>query len=225
VVLLVLLAGLLIYPAQIAAQEEPVPKKALCTVCALKGGETEEEKVKAHSNHAGKAYYFCSADCKVEFDADPAGFLPPVFPRPAPAVVFETLGGADRSLEDFKGKMVLLDFWATWCKPCVEMMPQMQALHDTYVDKGLVVAGVSIDEGEDRVKKIEKFLRKVEVSYPILSDAKQNPAWHQFNVKAIPAVFLIDENSQVVAQWTGKVEHQEIRDEIAGRLAVAGKKQ
>lgn len=217
-------AALLTYPTMTAAQEELVPKKALCTVCALNGGETEEEKVKAHSQHAGKAYYFCSVDCKKQFDADPVGFLPPVLPRPAPAVVVETLEGTDRSLGDFRGKTVLLDFWATWCKPCVELMPQLQRLQDTYADKGLVVVGVSIDEGEDRVKKIEKFLRKVGVTYPILSDAKQNPAWHQFKVKAIPAVFLIDENGQVVAQWTGKIEHQEIEGEIAGRFAAGTEK-
>ena len=205
-------------PASVAAVEEAVPEKALCSVCALKGGETEEEKVKAHSTHGGTAYYFCSEGCKKEFDSDPAGYMPPVLPRPAPDVVFETLQGEDARLSDFAGKTVLLDFWATWCKPCVKMMPQLQKLQDAYADKGLVVAGVSIDEGEDRVKKIEKFLKKVKVGYPVFSDAKQNPAWNQFRVKAIPALFLVDADGQVVAQWTGAIEHDAVKDAIEGRL-------
>ena len=218
-VLLVLLVAFVVFgPATVGAVEEPIPEKALCSVCALKGGETEEEKVKAHSTHEGQAYYFCSEGCKKEFDTDPAGYMPPVLPRPAPEIVVETLGGQDARLSDFAGKTVLLDFWATWCKPCVKMMPQLQKLQDAYADKGLVVAGVSIDEGKDRVKKIERFLKKVKVSYPIFTDAKENPAWNQFKVKAIPAVFLIDADGQIVAQWTGEVDHATIKDALEGRL-------
>ena len=55
--------------------ETPIPDKALCSVCALKGGETELEKVKAHSEHDGKAYYFCSENCKKEFDSDPVAYF------------------------------------------------------------------------------------------------------------------------------------------------------
>ena len=191
-----------------------IPDKALCSVCALKGGETEEEKVKGHSQYDGQAYYFCSKECKVEFDSDPVAYLPPVFPRPAPASVIEMLQGGDKALVDFKGQVVLIDYWATWCKPCLKTMPRLQKLYDAYSEKGLEVLGVSIDEDKDRIKKIRKMIGKLDISYPIFVDAKETPAWHQFKVKAIPAMYLLDRENLIVAQWTGKIDYEEVEQEV-----------
>jgi thiol-disulfide isomerase/thioredoxin len=210
----------ILFVTSVVAQENKIPEKALCSVCSLKGAGHGPEKVRAHSVHEGQAYYFCSEGCKKEFDADPVAYLPPVFPRPAPAFAVETLTGEHVSLKDYEGKLVLVDFWATWCKPCVEMMPSLQRVYDTYADKGLVVLGVSIDEPKDRIKKVEKFVEKVGVSYPILVDAKPVPAWHMFKVKAIPALFLIDGGGQVVAQWTGEIDHKEIEAEVVSRIGI-----
>lgn len=206
-----------IAPAILTAQQQEIPDKAFCAVCVLQG-ENELEKVKAHAEYGGKMYYFCSKNCKKEFDEDPVAFLPPTFPRPAPDIVFETLDGNDASLKDYSDMLVLLDFWATWCKPCLKTMPDLQKLYDAYSDKGLVVVGISIDEGDDSIKKIKKFIDKKNISYPIFSDAKQMPAWHLFNVKAIPALFLIDQNQQIVAQWIGNLDHEIITAEVIERL-------
>ena len=65
------------------------------------------------------------------------------------------------------------------------MMPKLQQLSEAYADQGLVVIGVSIDDGDARIKKIERFIKKVGVSYSIFSDAKQDPAWHMFNIKVL----------------------------------------
>jgi len=213
-----LYVALLLGPLRLSAQEDARPERALCVVCALKDGETEFEKVKAHSEHAGTPYYFCSADCKAEFDADPAGYLPPKLPRPAPNMVVETLAGESVSLQNFGGQWVLLDFWATWCTPCVKIMPKLQKLYEAYADAGLVVLGVSIDDDEARIKKIKRFVDKVDVSYPIFSDAKEQPAWDAFSVKVLPTAFLIDPNGQVVAQWIGKIDHRQIEEEVASRV-------
>lgn len=199
--------------------EVQVPDKALCTVCALRGGETELEKVKAHSEHDGKAYYFCSEECKVEFDSDPVAYLPPVFPRPAPDCVVEMLDGGDMALEDMKGRVVLVDFWATWCKPCLETMPRLQELHGAYSDRGFDVWGVSIDEEKNRVRKIRRMVGKLEITYPIFVDAKETPAWYQFKVKAIPSMYLLDGESRIVAQWTGKIDYEELEREVLKQLA------
>ena len=198
--------------------DDQIPERALCSVCALKGGETEVEKVRAHSEHDGKAYYFCSENCKTEFDSDPLAYLPPVLPRPAPAFAVEMLEGGDRSLADLKGKIVLLDFWATWCKPCLETMPQLQKLYSANSNRGFDVLGVSIDDDKDRLKKIRRIVDKLGISYPISLDAKQTPAWHQLKVKAIPAMYLLDAESQIVAQWTGKIDYSEVEREVLRRL-------
>jgi len=199
---------------------DQIPDKALCSVCALKGGETELEKVKAHSEHDGKAHYFCSKDCKEEFDADPAAFLPSVLPRPAPAFTVQMLGGGDLALDDLKGKVVLIDFWATWCKPCLETMPELNQLQADFSGDGFSVVGVSVDEVEDGAKKVRKMVDKLGITYPICLDTKQTPAWHQLKVKAIPAIFLLDQGGQIVAQWMGKVDLAEVRAEVAKRMKV-----
>ena len=199
---------------------DQIPDKALCSVCALKGGETELEKVKAYSEHGGKAYYFCSKNCKKEFDADPAGFLLPMLPRPAPAFSVEVLGGGDLSLDDLKGKIVLIDFWATWCRPCIETMPELNQLHADYPGDGFNVVGMSIDEVEDGAKKFRKMVDKLDITYPICLDTKQTSAWYQFKVKAIPAMFLLGKGGQIVGQWTGKIDLTEVRAEIDKRIKV-----
>ena len=198
--------------------DDQILDKALCTVCVVRGGETEAEKVRAHSEHDGQSYYFCSEDCKIEFDLDPSAYVPPVFPRAAPAFVVETLEGRDTTLADFSGKVVLVDFWATWCKPCLKAMPRLQKLYTALAAEGFEVLGVSIDEDEDRVKKIKRMVDKLDISYPVSLDAKQTPAWHQFKVKAIPAMYLLDRESQIVAQWTGKIDYEEVEKEVLRRL-------
>ena len=150
--------------------------------------------------------------------ADPVAYLPPVFPRPAPASVVEVLQGGDKALGDFKGQVVLLDFWATWCKPCLKTMPRLQKLYDAHSEKGFEVLGVSIDEDKDRLKKIKKMVAKIAISYPIFIDAKQTPAWYQFKVKALPAMYLLDGESQIVAQWTGKIDYREVEKEVLKHL-------
>lgn len=210
---LIALAG----PSAIAADGR-IPDMALCSVCVLKGGETELEKVRTHSEYDGKAYYFCSKNCKKEFDSDPIAFLPPVFPRPAPSFVVETLEGADRALADLKGKVVLVDFWATWCEPCLETMPRLQKLHDANSGKGFDIWGVSIDEDRNRIRKIRKMVNRLGITYPILADSKPTPAWYRFRVKAIPTMYLLDREGQIVAQWSGKIDFEDVEKEVSRNL-------
>jgi len=200
------------------AQQNKMPEKAICAVCAVRENEPEAEKVAGSSEHDGKVYYFCSDDCKKEFDADPTGYLPPVLPRPAPAFVAETLDGKDISLENSKGKVVLIDFWATWCKPCEKSMPALQKLHDEFAAKDFAVIGISIDEGKDSKTKVKKFIDKRKISYPILLDTKAEPAWATFKVKAVPAMFLIDRQGNIVQQWRGEVNHELVRTEVVKLL-------
>lgn len=213
--ILLFIATILALPATPRADQ--APKKALCPVCEIRG-ETEEEKVKARAEHDGNAYYFCSKSCREEFEADPIAFIPPPLPRGAPAFSVETLDGEPVDLSTHYGKLIVLDFWATWCKPCVDLMPSLQGIHERYADRGLVVVGISIDEGKDRIKKIRKFVERVGVDYSIYSDARPIPAWHTFKVKAIPALFLIDRDRQIVAQWLGTIDHQSLESVIQAHL-------
>lgn len=196
------------------------PDEALCMVCAVHG-ETETEKVKAQSPHDGTTYYFCSEKCKAEFDTDPLAYIPPQLPRPAPDIVVETLDGQDVTADEFDGKVVLVDFWATWCKPCRKSMPELQRLYDEHADDGFTIMGISIDEEKDRTKRVSKYLDKYDISYPIYADAKATPAWLTYRVKAVPAMFLIDREGQIVRQWLGTVDHEDVAADVARLVETA----
>lgn len=203
--------------AAFARQDSPVdipknelPKAAACVVCAAKGSAHGEEKPAAGVRYKGKSYYFCGVKEVAEFMKDPESFMPPLLPRPAPAFSFKNLAGESVKLADLKGKVVVVDFWATWCKPCIETMPEMQKLYDKHADKGMTVLGVSIDEEGE--KKVKPFLSKRKFTYPIVLDS--DSTWKAFGVHAIPAVFLIDKDGQIVKQWTGKPDKKEVESAI-----------
>lgn len=193
-----------------------VPDKAVCTVCAAHGSGEGEEKVVAHTIHEGVPYYFCSKACKEEFDADPVAYTAKAFPRPAPKITVKDMDGKDVTLDSYRGKVILLDFWATWCKPCIKALPDLEKLQTQYGDKGFTVLGVSIDENP---KKVTQFVGSKKPSYPILLDSGEEAAWPAFHVKAIPATFLIDRNGQIVKQWTGAIDQKVIAAEVAALLA------
>lgn len=190
------------------------PKEAVCAVCRVHEGTTAPEKVVAVSEYQGTTHYFCSKKCKETFDSDPEAYLPPVLPRPAPNFTLLNLAGEKVSLENFRGKIVLLDFWATWCRPCVKSMPALQKLHDQFASKNFTVLGISTDE--EGKKKVEPFLKKHKIAYPILLDAAENPAWEMYKVKVIPMMFLVDPKGQIVKQWVGEADMKEVENAIAG---------
>lgn len=195
------------------------PSKGLCLVCQVTSGEAEEEPVRATWIHEGKEYGFCSEKCARAFEADPIAYVPPAFPRPAPPFAVEDLGGRAISSGSLEGKVVLLDFWATWCVPCRKSMPELQVLHKRYANRGFSVIGISIDEGGPA--KVRKFVAAKKITYPIALDKEENPAWQAYRVKAIPAAYLIDREGRIVAQWTGvAVNGKELEEKLEVLLRV-----
>ena len=110
----------------------------------------------------------------------------PLIPKPAPAFVLQDLNGQQVSLADFKGKVVLLDFWATWCEPCARVITHLETLHSRYKDQGLVVIG--LNEESDHAK-VRQFAEQ-HMSYAVLLDA--NRQFADYGVKTIPTLFHID---------------------------------
>lgn len=206
----ILVTLLLVLAAALPAWAE-TPEKALCIVCA-QNGETELEKVVATREYKGTAYYFCAAKCAETFDANPAAYV--FEATAAPAATWTTMSGETLTLESMRGKVVLLDFWATWCKPCVKSMPELDALYRDYQARGLSVIGVSVDQGDDRAKKVSKFLSKKPVGYPIVIDGEEAASWEAFNVAALPTLYLIDREGRVVERWTGLVDMKAVRTAV-----------
>lgn len=189
------------------------PRTAPCAVCSVREG-AGPEAVKATAKHEGKEYYFCQESCKKEFLANPSSFLKPEAPRPAPALSLRDLAGKTVNLKDYRGKVVLVDFWATFCAPCVKSMPKLQKLQDQHAAKGLVVLGVATDEEGEKV--VRPFVAKTKVTYPILID--NAAAWKAYGVETLPALFLVDRNGQIVKRFGGGTDHKTIEAEVARLL-------
>ena len=190
--------------------------KALCLVCHVREGATEEETVKAVRTHEGREYGFCNENCAKEFDTDPVGYLPAVFPRPVPAMALKDLAGQAVDWKRFDDQVVLVDFWATWCVPCRKSMPELQALHARYASRGFSVLGISVDtQGPANVRK---FVASRKLTYPIAIDDTKDPVWQRYRVKAVPAAFLVDREGRIVAQWTGATDLKDVEAKLATLL-------
>jgi thiol-disulfide isomerase/thioredoxin len=119
---------------------------------------------------------------------------------PAPGWKLTDLNGRSVSFSDFRGKVVILDFWATWCAPCRVEIPQFVALQKQYGAKGLTVIGVSLDEqGLDVVKK---FVKGLAVNYPIVI-GNEKVAEAYGGIDAIPTTFVIDRQGRIVGRHMG----------------------
>ena len=141
-------------------------------------------------------------------------------PRPAPESKFLTLEGKTVSLSDYKGKVVLLDFWATWCGPCRMAMPGLQKMHESLKSKGLVVLGVSLDKNPP--VQVPPFLKQMGITYPNVADNPKDPCSAKWDVRAIPSLFLIDRKGNVVRWWRGMAPESVLLPAV--EEALAGKK-
>jgi thiol-disulfide isomerase/thioredoxin len=117
----------------------------------------------------------------------------------APAFSAETLDGREVALSDFEGRVVLLDFWATWCPPCVASLPHLESLHRAHADEGLVVLGVN--QEPDQPERVRAFLRRHDVTFPSVRDDR-DIAW-AYGVHSYPTSVLIGPDRRVLHTYRG----------------------
>ena len=122
----------------------------------------------------------------------------------APEFTLAALDGGRASLADHRDKLVVLNFWATWCHPCVLEMPSLEALWLRYRERGLVVLGVSVDRGSPR-GLLEPYVRNLKLTFPILLDPESRTS-EGWRVTALPATFLVRPGGDVTGMAMGARE-------------------
>ena len=126
-------------------------------------------------------------------------------------LTFKDVHGKPFSLSDYKGKVVLLDFWATWCPPCRKEIPGFIELYNSYRSRGFVVIGVSMDDSKLDIKR---FARRYKMNYPILIGAGRDDLEPAFGPLPLPTAFVIGRDGRICAKHDGLTLKEQFEQEI-----------
>ncbi|MCP4256903.1 MAG: TlpA family protein disulfide reductase [Planctomycetes bacterium] len=138
--------------------------------------------------------------------------------KPAPAFALQDLNGKSVSLADFRGKVVILNFWATWCPPCIREIPDFIELYDQYKDKGFEMMGISLDQAG--ISVVKSFAQKVKINYPVMmTDGRVDKTYG--GITSIPTTFLIDTTGNIIKKYIGFNEKAVFEADIKALLPQA----
>lgn len=146
-------------------------------------------------------------------EAAPQGQAMSEVNRPAPAFTTPALDGGTVTLADYGGKVVLLNFWGTWCEPCKRELPALEQAHQTYGDQGLAVIGVNLTDDEQAqgrdTAQIRAFLDQYGVTYPIALDT-QGDLTNAYRVFPLPTSFFIDQQGRIRYVHIGELTLEDV---------------
>ncbi|CAM3569994.1 redoxin domain-containing protein [Marinicrinis lubricantis] len=131
--------------------------------------------------------------------------------KSVPLFELESLDGTAMDLEQFRGHPVVINFWGTFCEPCVREMPLIQKYYEEYKDDGLVVIGVNLDEPKLRV---QKFAEQVGVSFPILLDPGSTIR-KRYGVVSYPTTFFIDADGILSSEKIGEMKELDMKSHLS----------
>jgi len=133
----------------------------------------------------------------------------------APNFILHSLDGRSISLQGLKGRVVLLEFWATWCPPCRQSIPEMEALYNEFRGEDFALVGISMDDPGDK-ETVKEFIKEFGIKYPVaIDDGKVSKS---YGVISIPSLFLLDKEHKIVKHYFGynpglkKILSQQIRE-------------
>ncbi|MBF0488714.1 MAG: TlpA family protein disulfide reductase [Nitrospirae bacterium] len=167
---------------------------------------------------------YCTLILLILLLATTASAVPPapwesdeIIGKVAPDFTLKTIDGKNFSLSTLKGKTVLINFWATWCPPCVEELPSMNKLYLKYKQKGFEVVAVSLDSSTAKVKK---YIVKNPLNFIVLLDPDKRVAKKLYKVSAQPTTYLISSDGKIIRKFFGSVDWTDevVQKEIEGLL-------
>ncbi|MDZ7262437.1 MAG: TlpA family protein disulfide reductase [candidate division KSB1 bacterium] len=137
--------------------------------------------------------------------------------KQAPDFSLPNLEGKQVKLSDFKGKVIILDFWATWCPPCRMEIPDFIDLYKTYQDTGLVILGVALDQEGEKV--VKPFAKKQGINYPILMGNAQVVQKYG-GIQGIPTTFIINQEGKIITTFLGYRPKKVFEEEVKKLLKI-----
>jgi len=137
-------------------------------------------------------------------------------PQTAPALQLNNLLGKQVDLTNFKGKVVVVNFWASWCEPCREEFEELAQLQENYGSKGLIVLAVNLAEMKPRVMQFLKGNGFSENSIEILLD-RNSIAYKSWRARGLPTTFLISKSGKIEGVWIGAIENVD-SNEVKGKI-------
>ncbi|TVO75245.1 TlpA disulfide reductase family protein [Sedimenticola selenatireducens] len=126
-------------------------------------------------------------------------------------LILPDLTGKDRALSEFRGKWVLINFWATWCPPCIEEMPELERFHAAHKDKDAMVVGVNMEDIE--LAELKEFVESMFISYPVLL-APSDGTTVLGRISALPTSLLISPQGELIERRIGSVTEEMIEQMI-----------
>ncbi len=134
--------------------------------------------------------------------------------QPAPDFTLKDLEGKSYTLSELKGKVVLLDFWATWCKPCVVSIPHLNKLSLRFQEEEFLLLGINVDRFKS-ISSLKRFVKQYEINYPVLAD-KSGKVAARYRAFALPTSFLTNEEGRIAKRILGNSPtlQKELEEEI-----------
>ncbi len=162
------------------------------------------------------------ANQSVQQDVDQEEGLPNLRGKEAPGFTLRTVDGKKISLSNYRGKAVLINFWATWCTPCQIEMPWLIALRSKYSGQGFEILGVSEDDADTPRAKVAKFGQQHHINYPLLMG--DDVVSRQYGgIEFLPTSYFVGRDGKVVAETAGLNSEDDVEANIKKALAAGGK--
>lgn len=131
---------------------------------------------------------------------------------PAPELTLSDLAGTSVSLADYRGQVVLVNLWATWCPPCKEEMPTLEAFYRKYQSQGFVI--VAINDG-DPTEDVIQFAQEYGLTFPVWLDPTYIATEQAFKTLSLPSSFVIDREGTIVLSWVGGINAKTLEKYVA----------